>query len=76
MVCFWRSSFRRPVTTVYSRVLLLFPWQPAYYLIRHGIRNISSGFRIIIITLIIAGIAAYFFPVKEDEYDELEEVAN
>ena len=38
-----------------------------------GLRNISSGFRIIIITLIIAGIAAYFFPVKEDEYDELEE---
>ena len=34
-----------------------------------GLRNISSGFRIIIITLI----AAYFFPVKEDEYDELEE---
>ena len=31
-----------------------------------GLRNISSGFRIIIITLIIAGIAAYFFPVKED----------
>lgn len=28
---------------------------------------------LIIITLIIAGIAAYFFPVKEDEYDELEE---
>ena len=38
-----------------------------------GLRNISSGVRIIIITLIIAGIAAYFFPVKEDEYDELEE---
>ena len=38
-----------------------------------GLRNISSGFRIIIITLIIAGIAAYFFPLKEDEYDELEE---
>ena len=38
-----------------------------------GLKNISSGFRIIIITLIIAGIAAYFFPVKEDEYDELEE---
>ena len=38
-----------------------------------GLRNISSGFRIIIITLIIEGIGAYFFPVKEDEYDELEE---
>ena len=38
-----------------------------------GLKSISSGFRIIIITLVIAGIAAYFFPVKEDEYDELAE---
>ena len=35
MVCFWRSSFRRPVTTVYSQVLLSFPWQPAFYLTKH-----------------------------------------
>ena len=34
-----------------------------------GLRNISSGFRIIIITLIIAGIAAYFFPVKEAHHE-------
>lgn len=33
------------------------------------LRNISSGFRIIIITLIIAGIAAYFFPVKEAHHE-------
>ena len=30
-----------------------------------GLRNISSGFRIIIITLIIAGIAAYFFELSD-----------
>lgn len=29
--------------------------------------EISSGFRVIILTLIIAGAAAYFFPVKEEE---------
>lgn len=29
--------------------------------------RISSGFRIIILTLLIAGAAAYLFPVKEDE---------
>ena len=34
-----------------------------------GLQNISSGFRIIIITLIIAGIAAYFFPVKEAHHE-------
>ena len=34
-----------------------------------GLRNISSGFRIIIIALIIAGIAAYFFPVKEAHHE-------
>ena len=34
-----------------------------------GLRNISSGFRIIIITLIITGIAAYFFPVKEAHHE-------
>ena len=26
---------RRPVTTVYSQVLLSFPWQPAFYLTKH-----------------------------------------
>lgn len=74
MVCFWRSSFRRPdnnrvlagVVVISMAASFLFDKTP-------GLRNISSGFRIIIITLIIAGIAAYFFPVKEDEYDELEE---
>lgn len=34
------------------------------------IRNLSSGFRIIILTLIIAGIAAALFPIKEDLPDE------
>ena len=32
--------------------------------------QISSGFRIIILTILIAGIAAYFFPVKEDANPE------
>lgn len=31
------------------------------------LREISSGFRIIILTIVIAGIAAIAFPVKEDE---------
>lgn len=34
------------------------------------ISNISSGFRIIILTIIIAGTAAVFFPVKEEVYNE------
>lgn len=31
------------------------------------LRGISSGMRIIILTVFIAGAAAYFFPIKEDE---------
>lgn len=31
------------------------------------LRGISSGMRIIILTVVIAGAAAYFFPIKEDE---------
>ena len=31
------------------------------------LRQISSGFRIIILTLLIAGVAAYLFPIKEEE---------
>lgn len=31
------------------------------------LKEISSGFRVIILTLIIAGAAAYFFPIKEEE---------
>ncbi len=35
------------------------------------LKEISSGFRVIILTLVIAGAAAYFFPVKEEgEKDE------
>lgn len=34
------------------------------------LRNISSGFRIIIITLLIAGIAAWLFPVPEESEKE------
>lgn len=30
------------------------------------LKEISSGFRVIILTLVIAGAAAYFFPVKEE----------
>lgn len=30
------------------------------------LKEISSGFRVIILTLVIAGVAAYFFPVKEE----------
>ena len=32
--------------------------------------QISSGFRIIILTILIAGIAAYFFPIKEETNPE------
>ncbi len=31
------------------------------------LRDITSGFRVIILTLIIASAAAYFFPIKEEE---------
>ena len=30
------------------------------------LKEISSGFRVIILTLVIAGVAAYFFPVEEE----------
>ena len=30
---------------------------------------ISSGFKIIVVTIIIAGLAAYFFPVEEGDYE-------
>lgn len=31
------------------------------------LKEISSGFRVIILTVIIASVAAYFFPIKEEE---------
>ncbi|MBQ8267702.1 MAG: AzlC family ABC transporter permease [Clostridia bacterium] len=31
------------------------------------LKEISSGFRVIILTVVIAGVAAYFFPIKEEE---------
>lgn len=34
------------------------------------LNTISSGFRVIILTIVIASVAAYFFPVKEDVHDE------
>ena len=36
------------------------------------LNQISSGFRIIILTLVIAGAAAFFFPVKEENPDTAE----
>lgn len=33
------------------------------------LNTISSGFKIIIVTLIVATLAAYFFPVKEEEHE-------
>lgn len=40
------------------------------------LRNISSGFRIIIITLVIAGLAAWFFPVPNDTDENANEISN
>ena len=34
------------------------------------LKEISSGFRVIILTVIIAGLAAHFFPIKEETSDE------
>ncbi len=34
------------------------------------VKEISSGFRIIILTIVIAGIAAVIFPVKDDDMQE------
>ena len=34
------------------------------------LQEISSGFRVILLTVVIAGAAAYFFPVKEDAHYE------
>lgn len=36
------------------------------------LKEISSGFRVIILTVIIAGVAAYLFPVKEEEKSDEE----
>ena len=34
------------------------------------LKNISSGFRVIILTVVIAGVAAILFPIEEDAQDE------
>ena len=34
------------------------------------LKEIPSGYRVIILTIVIASVAAYFFPVKEDDADE------
>ena len=34
------------------------------------LKEIPSGYRVIILTIVIASVAAYFFPVKEDDSDE------
>ncbi|MCQ2508076.1 MAG: AzlC family ABC transporter permease [Dorea sp.] len=47
-------------------VSLLFDYLPL-------LNQISSGFRIIIITVVIAAIAAYFFPVEDEEGGETHE---
>ena len=39
---------------------LLFAYLP-------GLRNLSSGWVIILITVFVSGIAAWIFPIKEDE---------
>ena len=44
-------------------VSLLFTWIPV-------LNSISSGFRIILLTLLIAGGAAVLFPIPEDPDDE------
>ncbi len=36
------------------------------------LKEISSGFRVIILTLVIAGAAAYFFPLKDEEEESNE----
>lgn len=42
-----------------------------FFAITPILKEISSGFRVIILTIIIAGAAAYFFPVAEEEaHDE------
>ncbi len=44
----------------------------ASYIFSHlpAVGNISSGMRVIILTIVIAGIAAILFPVEENVYDE------
>lgn len=36
------------------------------------LKEISSGFRVIILTLVIAGAAAYLFPIKDEEEEQYE----
>ena len=36
------------------------------------LKEISSGFRVIILTLVIASAAAYFFPIKDEEEAQYE----
>ena len=36
------------------------------------LKGISSGFRVIILTLVIASVAAYFFPIKDEEEAQYE----
>ena len=50
--------------------IVVIPWQQAPFTKAPVLCQISSGFRIIILTILIAGIAAYFFPVKEETNPE------
>jgi hypothetical protein len=35
-----------------------------------GLKNLSGGWAIIIITILVSGIAAWLFPIAEDEEEE------
>lgn len=51
------------IVTISMLLSLLFAVTPV-------LKEISSGFRVIILTLVIAGVAAWLFPVNEEVHDE------
>ena len=54
---------------VLSGVIVLSMLASAVFAVIPALGGISSGFKIIILTVIIAGAAAYLFPVKEESHE-------
>ena len=52
-----------------SGVIVLSMLASAVFAVIPALGGISSGFKIIILTVIIAGAAAYLFPVKEESHE-------
>lgn len=56
---------------ILAKLILLSMAASSIFAITPMLKEISSGMKIIILTIVIAGIAAFFFPVQEDAFKEV-----